>query len=245
MSNEQSRLSDQELGVLIGALDSSSKAVVREAAEKIVAAAAGGDLRVAEMVREALACGPKRVRWGAAYALGRIPDALDCSALETLFEALASRDGDVRWAAAELIVRLGRTYGEAVHRRVLDRQTRRSVDSHKMALYVARDLEFTDPQTVALAESSLRSEAAGVRLAALSLLACIVRPTELSIQRVIGCLQSDPELGVRRAAATVLGRWAHNSEAARRALAKAARIESDPSLLRAASKSLAKLRPQR
>lgn len=241
MSNNQSRATEQKLGVLIEALDSSSKAVVREAADKIVAAAARGDPGVAEMVREALACGGERVRWGAAYALGRIPGALDCSALEALFEALGSRDGDVRWAAAELIVRLGRAHGEAVHGRVLDRQTRRSVDSHKMALYVARDLEFTDAETVAFAESSLSSEAPGVRLAALSLLSGLaLLPSELSIQGVIDCLQSDPEIGVRRAAAAVLGRWAHGSELARRALAQAARIESDPSLLRAASQSLSK-----
>ncbi|HEY2663025.1 MAG TPA: HEAT repeat domain-containing protein [Candidatus Binataceae bacterium] len=245
MSKSERQHSEQELAILVGGLDSSSKAVVRDTADKIVAAAAGGDRRVVDRVREALAHGRGRTRWGAAYALGRIPGALDCAALEALFEALASGDGDVRWAAAELIVRFGRAQGEVVQRRVLDGQTRRSVDSHKMALYIARDLEFKDPQTLAFAESSLRSEAVGVRLAALSLLSGFAPPTEPPITSVIRCLQDDPEMGVRRAAAMVLGRWAGSSEAARQALVQAGRIESDQSLLRAAAQSLSKLGPKR
>jgi len=244
MSSSQSQFSDEELRFLVESLDSSSKAAVRKVVNKLVAAAAGGR-EVPEILRKALAHERERIRWGAAYALGQIPNALEPSALAALFEAIASADGDVRWAAAELIVRLGRTHRENVRARILSSHEQGADEARKMALYIARDLDFRDREMLALAARSLRSEVTGVRLAALSLLGRVDAPTELSLQAVIRCLESDPDLGVRRASALMLGRCAGACAAAAAALARAMRSQADPSLRRAAAQALTKLGHQR
>jgi HEAT repeat protein len=244
MSSSEHQFSDEELRLLVECLDGGSKAAVRKAVDKLVAAAAG-DRRVAEILRKALVHERERVRWGAAYALGQIPNALDLSALSALFAAIASADGDVRWAAAELIVRLGRTHREHVRARILETPEQVADEACKMALYIARDLDFRDPEMLALAALSLRSEVVGVRLAALSLLGRIEAPTDLALQAVIRCLESDPDMGVRRASAIMLGRSAGASAAAAAALARAAQTQTDPSLRRAAARSLTKLGPER
>ena len=89
MSSSEHQFSDEELRLLVECLDGGSKAAVRKAVDKLVAAAAG-DRRVAEILRKALVHERERVRWGAAYALGQIPNALDLSALSALFAAIAS-----------------------------------------------------------------------------------------------------------------------------------------------------------
>ncbi len=244
------RLSERALAALIEALGDSRKVVQRRAVDALAAAAAH-DPRVVAGLRAALDCGETPRRWCAAYALGLIGGALDLRAQKALLEALANPDGDVRWAAADLIVRLGGESPEPIRRGLIALEDHPDHNARKMAIYCLRDLKLDDPEVRATVERASRAAESGVRLAALSLLAHLPHadqqadrdadqdPDDDAVEIALRCLESDPDPGVRRAAASALGRFGTDSPCAAQALERAASQTADPDLARAARQALA------
>ncbi len=242
----QAHLSERALAALIECLGDSRKVIQRRAVDAIAVAAAH-DPRVVAALYAALDCGEPRRRWCAAYALSLIGGALDLRAQKTLFEALANPDGDVRWAAANLIVRLGGDNPEPIRRGLIALEDHPDHNARKMAIYCLRDLRLSDPEVRALVERASRAAESGVRLAALSLLAHLPPAGQKAhgdadhdaVEIALRCLQSDPDLGVRRAAASALGRFGAGSARAAQALERAASQGGDPALAKAARQALA------
>ncbi len=239
-------LSERALAALIECLGDSRKVIQRRAVDAIAAAAAH-DPRVVAALYAALDCGEPRRRWCAAYALSLIGGALDLRAQTALLEALANPDGDVRWAAADLIVRLGGDNPEPIRRGLIALEDHPDHNARKMAIYCLRDLRLSDPEVRALVERASRAAESGVRLAALSLLAHLPPADQKAhgdadhdaVEIALRCLQSDPDLGVRRAAASALGRFGAGSARAAQALERAASQGGDPALAKAARQALA------
>ncbi len=242
----QAHLSERALAALIECLGDSRKVIQRRAVDAIAVAAAH-DPRVVAALYAALDCGEPRRRWCAAYALSLIGGALDLRAQKTLFEAFANPDGDVRWAAANLIVRLGGDNPEPIRRGLIALEDHPDHNARKMAIYCLRDLRLSDPQVRAMVERASRAAESGVRLAALSLLAQLPpadqtaqgEAAHAAVEIALRCLQSDPDLGVRRAAASALGRFGAGSARAAQALERAASQGGDPALAKAARQALA------
>ena len=206
---------------------------------------------VVAAVRGALASADARLRWGAAYALGTLTaesfgsERADLDAMPALLEALGDADGDVRWAAAELLVRLGRTSNSAAVRAALiERGDRGDPVARKMALYCLRDLEVRGGDLLALVERAARADDAHLRLAALSVLSHL-RDTadapDAAAAIALRCLEADAHLGVRRAAAIVLGHLQSRTPRVLAALGKAASDASDQGLARAATAALKRM----
>lgn len=197
----------------------------------------GSTLRA--ILREALAAPDARLRWGAAYTLGRaLPPGRELwpAALETM----RLDDGDQRWAAAELACRIAR-HEPAVRDEILRALDDASATLRKMILYCLRDLR--DPGLAGRATDLLDDADAGVRLAALAALA-VVASSETSAsdqgraaRATADLLRSDPDPGVRRAAAATLGKLRVADPAILEAL-RAAAGSTDPSLARAAAGAL-------
>src|ERR1700674_243750 len=202
------RLSERALAALVESLGDSRKVVQRRAVDALAAAAAL-DSRVVAALHAALDCGEPGRRWCAAYALSLITGALDLRAQKALLEALANSDGDVRWAAANLIVRLGGENPQPIRHGLIELEDHPDHNARKMAIYCLRDLKLDDPEVRATVERASRAAESGVRLAALSLLAHLPRahqdPHDDAVEIALRCLESDPDLGVRRAAASALG----------------------------------------
>jgi HEAT repeat protein len=223
---------------LLVPLGSASRTEQRHTADLMAPLVAGAPALLA-VLRQALAAPEARLRWGAAYTLGRaLPPGPELwpSALETM----RLDDGDQRWAAAELACRIARSDPEVRHelRRALDDP---SPTLRKMVLYCLRDLR--DPATSASAGRLLADADAGVRLAALAALAA-VGPAQAAdpeqhraAHDVATLLASDPDAGVRRAAAATLGKLGIAEPAIVEALS-AATGAPDASLARAARGSL-------
>ncbi|MFI5352845.1 MAG: HEAT repeat domain-containing protein [Candidatus Binatales bacterium] len=234
------RLSARALAALIEALGDSRKVVQRRAVDALAAAAAH-DPRVVAALQAALDSDQPARRWCAAYALGLIGGALDLRAQKALLEALANPDGDVRWAAANLIVRLGGDNPEPIRHGLIALEDHPDHNARKMAIYCLRDLKLDDPEVRATVERASRAAESGVRLAALSLLAHLPQAGHYddAVEIALRCLESDPDLGVRRAAASALGRLGAGSARAAQALERAASQKADPGLARAARQALA------
>jgi len=234
------RLSERALAALIEALGDSRKVVQRHAVDALAAAAAH-DPRVVAALHAALDSDEPARRWCAAYALGLIGGALDLRAQRALLEALANPDGDVRWAAANLIVRLGGDNPEPIRHGLIALEDHPDHNARKMAIYCLRDLKLDDPEVRATVERASRAAESGVRLAALSLLAHLPRTDQYddAVEIALRCLESDPDLGVRRAAASALGRLGAGSARAAQALDRAASQKADPGLAKAARQALA------
>lgn len=234
------RLSERALAALIEALGDSRKVVQRHAVDALAAAAAH-DPRVVAALHAALDSDEPARRWCAAYALGLIGGALDLRAQRALLEALANPDGDVRWAAANLIVRLGGDNPEPIRHGLIALEGHPDHNARKMAIYCLRDLKLDDPEVRATVERASRAAESGVRLAALSLLAHLPRTDQYddAVEIALRCLESDPDLGVRRAAASALGRLGAGSPRAAQALERAASQKADPGLAKAARQALA------
>jgi HEAT repeat protein len=217
---------------LVAALDRPHRTQQRRVADALLALLPGAPaLRTALAV--ALATDSPRLRWGAAYVLGRAgspPPEVWAAASE----AMAIADGDQRWAAAELACLAVRTHPE-LRTALLAGLESGSATLRKMTLYCLRDLG--DPEGGSLARARLRDGDAGVRLAALAALAHQA-PSDANALAISERVTEDPDLGVRRAAAAVLGRVGVDHPIVRTTLEQAA-DNSDPSLARAAKAALA------
>lgn len=233
----QTRLTRPALDALVACAGSPAKTISRRAIDALAILGSTDD-RIVPALRGALDSSEPRLRWGAAYALGLIGDALDVRVLGALLEALGSDDGDVRWAALELIVRLGRREREPVRRALLALETSAAPNARKMALYCLRDLKVFDGDILAMAERAAGSHDTHVRLAALALLGGDSGDAERRAAILLRCLEEDRHEGVRRAAASALGRLAHLSPAVMQALRRAAADSNDASLRKAARQAL-------
>lgn len=199
-----------------------------------------------DVLHDALGAADPRLRWGAAYTLGRAPSPgreLWPAALETM----RLDDGDQRWAAAELACRIVR-HDAGVRAEMVRALGAPSPTLRKMILYCLRDLRDAD---LGRSATDLLGDAdAGVRLAALAALAVawsagadLSRDRRDAARATAALLGSDPDPGVRRAAAATLGKIGAGDASIRDALHTAAR-STDPSLARAAAGALRALDPQ-
>jgi HEAT repeat protein len=239
----QTTLEDNVVEALIENLSSPLKAFQRHAATAIAPAGARNPAIVARLA--ALLDDPQTpARWAAAYALGLIDGALDLRACTALVDALANPDGDVRWAALDLLVRLGRRFQEPVRDRLLALQEHPDANSRKMSLYALRDLGIRDPAAVAAVCRSCAGGDSQVRLAALSFIKQAGSCDGATVDTVVACLKSDPDEGVRRAAAFTLGHLDDRSERVLAPLREAANAPHDASLRKAASQTLARLKEE-
>jgi len=233
---------------LIGELGDRRKAVQRRAIDELVAIAAAGNPIVTEKLRDSIASADRRVRWAAAYALGQIGAgafAMDCA--DALCEAMSDDDGDIRWAATDLMVRLGSENLEPISARLLKlaADPARRHNARKMALYCLRDLGITGPELLAVVERAVHDSDVHVRLAGLAVLSQLRDAPQAAARIMLGCLKSDPDAGVRRAAASALGNLQSATADATAALAAAAADRSDDSLARAARGALDRLEKDR
>jgi HEAT repeat protein len=239
-SENPAELNATALEALIRCLGASRKIIQRRAAEAL-AAAAPTHPHIVDNIRSALSHPDSRMRWGAAYALGLIDDALDLRATGALLEALASSDGDIRWAAAELVVRLGRDHRETVGNRLLALSREGNLNARKMALYCLRDVGG-NPEELLVAAGQCCAENHGLlKMAALSLISHLGNAGERAAELALGLLTSDPDEGVRRCAAVALGHIGNRSLRVIEALQSAATNNGDIYMTRAASAALVRL----
>jgi HEAT repeat protein len=239
----QPELAEDVIDALIENLSSPSKAAQRHAAGALAAAGAHNPAIAARL--NALLDAPQaRLRWACAYALGRIDGALDLRALAVLLEALGDADGDVRWAAHELLLALGRRHRGVLRNRLLAMCNDVNPNRRKMALYALRDLAIRDAAVIAAAGAACAGADSQVRLAALSFLKSAGRAGGQAIDVVLQRLQSDPDHGVRRAAAFTLGYLDVRSERVLSALRQAAADGRDGGLRKAARRTLGRLQEE-
>jgi len=235
------KLGGAALEALIACIGSERKSIQRRAIDAL-AALAGGDSRVITSLKRTMSADNRRARWGAAYALAQIgDDSLAIDAADALCEALGDDDGDIRWAASVLMARLGRRYPDEIRARMLSIAASGNANARKMALYCIRDLAFAGADLVAVLENAVRDENVHIRLAALSVLAKLDDPSGRSAAITLGCLESDSDAGVRRAAAIAMGQVRGSTSRAVPALKIAAASETDPALARAARSALERL----
>jgi HEAT repeat protein len=231
---------------LIRELGDEHKSVQRGAIDRLAALAAAGSAAVVERLRESIASDDRRVRWAAAYALAQIgANAFAMDSADALIEAMADDDGDIRWAATNLMVRLGRENFNEIAARLLKLAAGSERNARKMALYCIRDLAIGGPELLAVVERAAHDSDVHVRLAALSVLAGMRDDSDLPARIVLECLKSDPDAGVRRAAASALGSIAGADTDAIAALKSAASDASDGSLAKAARGALDRLEKHR
>ena len=229
---------DDALGDALAALAAERRGDQRHAAE-VLGGLAESSPPLHRALHRALAHANARLRWGAAYTLGRaLPPGPELwpAALETL----ALDDGDQRWAAAELACAIARRHLD-VHAAIRDQLGSASATRRKMCLYCLRDLG--DPEAPQLATALLADPDAGVRLAALATVARVQAGSDaalLAAEPVAAMLDADGDAGVRRAAAATLGKLGASGPAVLAALRSASTSE-DPSLARAARGALVAL----
>jgi HEAT repeat protein len=235
------RLAAEAIDAITGCLGADSKPVRRRAADAL-AALARCDPAIVTAIRPYLQSANRRIRFGAAYALGAVgDDALTLDAAAALCEALGNSDGDLRWAAAELIVRLGRAHPKEIREELLALVRSANPVARKMALYCLRDLGVQGIKVLDAVAAAIRDGDAHVRLAALALLSASFASHDAAASLILERLDSDRDVGVRRAAAVALGTLPPGTAAAIEALRRAGSQTLDESLKRAARTSLERL----
>lgn len=224
-----------ELEALGDCLASQSKLVQRRAAEAF-ATLAGHGVPIERRLHACLRSADVRQRWGAAFALALV-GALPPQALPVLIAALGADDGDQRWAAAEILVHKISDAGRLEALRELLHQG--SALQRKMAAYCLRDLATRSAEIEAAVLARLQDPDAGVRLAAISALPRVACDVSTVSHQLIALLRQG-DARCARAAAAALGVLSARSEEVLAALRRAA-ATTDPSLQRAARRSLAAL----
>lgn len=235
------RIDARMAGALVLLLGDPSRTRQRRAADALKGLVADTPA-LADALQSALTALDPRLRWGAAYTIGHALHPPAENLWPAVRETLSLDDGDQRWAAAELTCELARHH-PTVRDDVLAAVSEGSATMRRMLLYCLRDLE--DPDLRGVVEARLEDEDAGVRLAALSAGVQAVRPgaeTATLAARIAPLVASDPDLGVRRAAAATLGRLGDPTASTLETLENA-RASNDESLVRAAAAALARLAP--
>jgi HEAT repeat protein len=242
LSAPREPLSDEVLDGLVGCVGAAQKTIQRRAVDALALIAESGDARIVERLRRAITGDDRRLRWGAAYALGQIgAEAFTMDVADALSEALSDDDGDIRWAAANLIVRMGREYPEEIRARLIGLGADSDHNARKMALYCIRDLGFGGADLLAVLERAVRDSDVHVRLAALAVLTRLTDASDAAAKLALSCLETDSDAGVRRAAAVALGNLRTSSPRADAGLRTAAADNTDASLARAARGALGRL----
>lgn len=235
------QLSQSAVRALMRCLGAESKAVRRHAAEA-AAMASPHNRAIATALHALLASAAPRARFGAAYALGLVgAGAFDLRAADALYEALGDADGDVRWAAHDLIMRLGSEYPAQIRTGLLSLAHGSAPDARKMALYCLRDLAPAGAEVLHAATLASAADDTHVRLASLAILARLPAYQHEASAIAARILESDPNPGVRRAAAAALGLINDASPQVLEALERAAGRELDSGLSRAARAALKRL----
>ncbi len=230
------------LEALIECVGAERKLLQRRAIEALTAIANAGDGRVRASLERALAGANRRARFGASYALAQLGgDNLSMECADALSEALGDDDGDIRWAASVLIVQLGRMHRDAIRARMIALAAAGNPNARKMALYCIRDLAIAGDEVLAMLASAVREGDVHIRLAALSVLAKIDDSSGAAAIIALRILESDPDPGVRRAAAVALGQAGGANVSTMPALRIAAANANDPALARAAKGALNRL----
>lgn len=229
-------------------LPSPVKAICRRAAGILARAVASGDADVRASLLAGLTSEDPRERWGSCFALAR-GGVLGPEVLQGAVATLGTSDGDVRWAAAEVVraaVRLEPRLLEVVRAAAHDESVaaRGRAERRKMAIYCLRDLRDLDPTfEAAVFVEALDDSDRGVRLAALSAIGVVARDGITDdrggmVEALARCIESDGDIGVRRACAATLGKLRGRFERATEVLAKVEAATSDPDLLRAVRSAL-------
>jgi HEAT repeat protein len=224
-----------ELEALVACLGDAAKAVQRPAAEACRALAARG-VAVEPLLLAALDADDTHLRFGAAYALGRlgVPPA---RTLPALLGALALGDGDIRWAAAETICRVEPRAATVAALLPLVRTG--NPPQRKMALYCLRDIATPDGALDAAIVAALGDPDLGVRLAAMTTGARLARDRTRVADGLLKAMAA-PDPREQRAAAAALGDLGVGSQPVRAALETAV-AGNDDALRRAAKRTLRKL----
>lgn len=232
------QLSSEIVHALLACLGDPTKAVQRGAAELLVRFASRQP-EIIEAVWEKLSAQDARLRWTAAYTLSQLPLS-EPSALPVLIENLGHEASDLRWAAATGIVRLANRHTSVL----TEMRTLASAGNavqRRMALYCLRDSTQRDTSTEQVYLASLTDVEPKVRLAGLSCLGKLKCAAAEAVAQLVDLLGHDPDIGVRRATAAILGQLGITSSVVHTALSAAAQ-EDDPSLRKAAAGALRKLR---
>lgn len=229
-------------------LPSPVKAICRRAAGILARAVNSGEVGVRASLFAALESEDPRERWGSCFALAR-GGVLGPEVLRAAVDTLAASDGDVRWAAAEVVraaVRLEPQLLERIREAARDESApaHGRAERRKMAIYCLRDLRELAPVfDAAVFVDALSDSDRGVRLAALSAIGVVARDGITDdrggmVEALARCIESDGDIGVRRACAATLGKLRGCFERATEVLAKVEAATSDPDLLRAVRSAL-------
>ena len=224
-------LPDVLLVPLLDCLRHRRKAIQRMAAE-VLALWSRVTPEVRTLLLRLLGDADLRVRWSAAFTLAKIGP--EPAALGVLLDTLGEADGDMRWAAQSIVVGLARRDPNVVAR-LADLAATGSASQRKMAAYCLRDVGSTIPGMRETLTDALGHEDAEVRLAVLAALAGLYSSDDAVVEPLVRFFRSDPAPGVRRAAASALGKLSnvpHGSEI--RAVLEEAAASDDEGLRRAA-----------
>jgi len=238
---DQVSLPHDVLHGLLHCLGHKRKAVQRGAAAQLVRFAHGSPEVVPALI-DKLADADPRVRWTAAFTLAQtaLPEPVP---LPVLIENLGHEESDLRWAAATAVLRLA-----ALHPRVIEEMIHLAGTGNavqrRMALYCLRDLSETGQEAQAAYLTSLDDPEPMVRLAGLSCLGKLKIAASIARDTLLRLLDTDPDLGVRRATAVTLGQTGDSSPPVVEALMKAMK-QDDASLNKAAAGALGKLLTER
>ncbi len=222
---------------LLHCLSHAKKAVQRRAAEHLIRFARMQP-EIISLLTEKLSDPDPRLRWTAAFTLAQI-DLPAPVPFPVLLENLGHEESDLRWAAAVAVVTLGQKHPQ-LRPDLVQLVRQGNSTQRRMGLYCLRDLGWEDPSVIEVFLAATRDEAIGVRLAALSGIGKLRQQNADLTHGVIRLLREDPDIGVRRAAAAVLGRRGNLSPQVQAALEEAAG-GTDASLRKAAEASLKRL----
>jgi HEAT repeat protein len=232
---DRAQASADEIEAILACLSSDRKIVQRRAAETLAALERAG-VPLQDNLIGLLRSDHPGSRWGATYALSLI-GSLPAEARETLFESLGSTDGDIRWAAVDILLRIPNWYTAAEE--LCDLLAQGGPAQRKMAAYTLRGLKQRRPDVQAALTAALLDAEPSVRMAAVAALLHLAIDRGAATESACRLL-SDPDAGVRRATAALLGELGVAGKMAIEAL-RLASISEDDSLRRAATRSLHKL----
>lgn len=225
---------------LIACLGHNTKAIQRAAAEQLVRFSPLQP-EIIDQLSQKLTDPDKRLRWTAAFTLSQLPVSTPSalSILPVLIENLGHEESDLRWAAATAILRLAVRH-LAVIPQMLSLASSGNAVQRRMALYCLRDVPQAKTVAPHVCVTSLSDADPGVRLAGLSCLSTHKLAIPEAESRLVQLLESDPDIGVRRATAVALGQLGIASPTVLDALKQVLQV-GDSSLSKAATGALKKL----